>query len=219
MITVHHLDDSRSQRILWLLEELGEEYEIKEYKRDPQTKLAPRSLREIHPLGKAPIISHDGHNIAESGAITEYLVDAFDDGTLRPEAGSDDFLHYRYFMHYAEGSAMAPFLLKVVFSELPKQAPFLAKPVLKAVASTVDKMYISGQIRLHMRFWESELGLRTWFGGDSFSAADIQMSFPLEAAVSRVDVADFPNIRGFVDRIHERDAYKRALERGGPYNL
>jgi glutathione S-transferase len=219
MVTVHHLNNSRSQRILWLLEELGVDYDIEKYERNPKTKLAPKSLRKVHPLGKAPVVTHDGNAIAESGAIIEYLVDVFDDGALRPDPETPEFLQYRYFMHYAEGSAMTPFLLKVVFSELPRQSPLPAKPLMAVVAKTVDKMYISGQIDLHVDFWERELSQRPWFAGQYFTAVDIQMSFPLEAAVSNLDMSRYPKVRDFVERIHARPEYQAAIERGGEFEI
>ncbi len=219
MLTVHHLENSRSQRILWLLEELATEYEIKEYERDPKTMLAPKSLRDIHPLGKSPVITHDGNTIAESGAIIEYILDAFDDSSLRPDPGTPEFLRYRYFLHYSEGSAMSPFLLKVVFDQLPKQGPLLMRPLLSAVSKTVNNAYIAGQLRLHLKFIESKLQDHEWFAGPTFTAADIQMSFPLEAAIARLDCSAYPQIRAFIDRIHARPAYQQALTRGGPYTL
>lgn len=218
-VTLHHLENSRSHRILWLFEELGVDYELVEYERDPKTRLAPRELREVHPLGKSPVITHDGKTIAESGAIIEHIVDNYDDGTLRPEPGTDDYDRYRYFMHYAEGSAMSPFLLAVVFTELPKQGPFLAKPVLKGVSKAFDGMYISKQVRLHMKFWESELSTRPWFAGESFSAADIQMIFALQAARRYTRLDDYPKIADFLERAESRRGWKAAVERGGELNL
>ncbi len=220
MLTVHHLNNSRSQRILWLLEELEVNYEIKNYERDPKTMLAPKQLREIHPLGKAPVVTDEEHTVAESGAIIEYIVDEYGEGRLRPEPDSAEFQRYRYWMHYAEGSAMNPFLLHIVFDQLPKQGPWLARPVLGAVSKTVNDEYISGQVELHMSYWEVELSKRPYFAGHEFTAADIQMSFPLEAALARGADRDlYPNIHAQVEKLHERPAYDRALERGGDYAL
>lgn len=219
LLTVHHLNNSRSQRILWLLEELGIEYDLKRYRRDPQTLLAPRSLRDVHPLGKSPVVTDGERVLAESGAIIEYLVDEYGGGRLRPEAGSDEFLRYRYWMHYAEGSAMPPLLMKLVFMELPGASPFLVRPLVAAISSTVQKTYVDRQIELHARYWEEELARATWFVGEQFTAADIQMSFPLEAALSRTDMDAKPRVREFVQQIQSRAAYRRALERGGPYTL
>lgn len=222
MLTVHHLNNSRSQRILWLLEELEVEYEITGYERNPQTMLAPRELRKIHPLGKSPVVTDGDNTIAESGAIIEYIVDEYGQGRLRPEAGTAKFLRYRYWMHYAEGSAASPLLLKVVFDELPRQGPWLAKPLLKTISKLVGAQYIDPQINLHMKYWEDELSKQTYFVGDEFTAADIQMSFPMEAVAARLDeerLSKFPKIQAFVASIHERPAYKRAVERGGEFSL
>lgn len=220
MLTVHHLENSRSQRILWLLEELEVEYKIKHYERDPKTMLAPKALRDIHPLGKSPVVTHKGRTVAESGAIIEYIVDEYGEGELRPEPKTKEFRRYQYWMHYAEGSAMGPFLLHIVFDQLPKQGPWLARPVLGAVSKTVNKEYISGQVALHMDFWEQELAKRPYFTGDKFSAADIQMSFPLESSVARgADPDVYPKIHAQLEKLHDRRAYKRALERGGDYSL
>jgi glutathione S-transferase len=220
MLTVHHLNDSRSQRILWLLEELDVEYEIERYERNPETMLAPRELRDVHPLGKSPVITHEGRTIAESGAIIEYIVDEFDDGSLRPDPDTDAYRRYRYWMHYAEGSAMPQFLLKLVFGRLPDEVPFLVRPVAKLISKGVTSQYIDPQIARHMDFWEAELGERDYFAGDAFTAADIQMSFPLEAAMVRSpDMAEYPRITGLVERLRDRPAYERAIERGGSFSL
>ncbi len=217
MLTVHHLEHSRSHRILWLLEELEVEYEFQSYPRNPKTQLAPKELRDLHPLGKAPIVTHDGEVWAESGAVIETLLDEFGEGRLRPAEGTPEFRRYRYWMHYAEGSAMAPLLLKTVFSELPKQGPALARPVLKAVAHTVDKEYIGGQVQLHVDYWEEELAERPFFAGEEFTAADIQMSFPVVGAVERAGVqGEYPKVRAYVERLKSRPAYQRAVEKGGP---
>ena len=221
MIIVHHLNNSRSQRILWLLEELGLEYEIKRYQRDPKTMLAPPSLRAIHPLGKSPVITDDGVTIAESGAIVEYLVERYGNGRLIPAAGSPDKLRYTYWLHYAEGSAMPPLLLKLVFDRIEKgPMPLLVRPVGRAIARRAKSSFIEPQIRQHLDYLDAELGKAPWFAGDLFTAADIQMSFPLEAAAARAGLdASQPRLRDFLQRIHARPAYQRALERGGEYGL
>ena len=220
MIVVHHLENSRSQRILWMLEELGLPYEVKRYERDPETMLAPAALRAVHPLGKSPVISDGDKVLAESGAILEYLADAYGDGKFAPPAGSPDRLHYTYFMHYAEGSLMPLLLMKLVFTRLPQRAPMLMKPAAKALASGADTALIAPQLKNHLGFLERELSGRDWFAGSTFSAADIQMSFPLEAAAARAGLAtDYPKLGAFLDRIHARPAYKRAIDRGGPYAL
>lgn len=221
MIIVHHLNNSRSQRVLWLLEELGLDYEVKRYERDPKTMLAPPELRAVHPLGKSPVITDDGLTIAESGAIIEYLVDRYGNGRLAPAHGSAERLRYTYWMHYAEGSAMPPLLLKLVFDRIEKgPMPFIVKPVAKAIAQRAKRSFIEPQINRHLDYLESEIGRTKWFAGKSFSAADIQMSFPLEAAAARGGLnATRPKLVDFLDRIHKRPAYKRALERGGAYEL
>jgi glutathione S-transferase len=221
MLTVHHLNNSRSQRVLWLLEELGLPYEVKRYQRDPRTMLAPPELRAVHPLGKSPVITDGTRAIAESGAILEYLVERHGDGRLRPAAGSEDALRYRYFMHYAEGSAMPPLLLKLVFDRLERAPmPFFARPIARGIARKAKAGFITPQIDMHLAFLEAELAGRPWFAGDAFTAADIQMSFPLEAAAARGGLAaDRPRLLDFLQRIHARDAYQRALQRGGPYAL
>ena len=221
MITVHHLNNSRSQRVLWLLEELGLPYEIKFYERDKKTMLAPPELRAVHPLGKSPVITDGPLTVAESGAILEYLVDRYGEGRLKPPAGSAEALQYRYFMHYAEGSAMPPLLMKLVFDRIETAPmPFFAKPIAKGIAGKVKAGFITPQINNHLDFLESELGRRPWFAGGEFTAADIQMSFPLEAAAARGGLAaDRPRLMDFLQRIHAREAYQRALQRGGPYAL
>lgn len=221
MIVVHHLDNSRSQRVLWLLEELGLDYELKLYKRDPKTMLAPAALRKVHPLGKSPVITDNGQTLAESGAILEYLVEQYGAGRLIPAAGTPERLRYRYWMHYAEGSAMSPLLMKLVFDRIERAPmPFFAKPVARAIAGKAKSSFVQPQIDLHLNYLESELSKSEWFAGADFSAADIQMSFPLEAARSRGGLdSGRPRLMDFLSRIHAREAYRRALERGGPYEL
>jgi len=203
-ITLHHLENSRSQRVLWLLEELGLSYEVKRYDRNPTTMLAPPELRRIHPLGKSPIITHDGRTIVETGAIVEYLVELAD-GRLGAPAHRDDALRYRHFLHYAEGSLMPPLLLKLVLGRIP----FLGKRAQKRIQPMID---------VHLDWVESELAGRPWFAGDAFTAADVMMSFPLEAARSRggLDGAR-PATMAWLETIHARPAYGRALAAGGPY--
>mgnify|MGYP001819832690 FL=1 len=219
MITVHHLEDSRSQRVLWLLEELGVEYEIKLYKRDPKTMLGPDSLKRIHPLGKSPVVEDGERRIAESGAIMEYLVSQYGDGRLIPVEGSDERLAYSYWLHYAEGSLMPMMLLKLIFDRLAHPPmPLVMRPAAALIALGVKGKFITPRLKDQLDFIEGELAKSTWFAGDEFTAADIQMSFPLEAAVARGAIGeDRPHIRKFVTRIHSRPAYKRALKRGGPY--
>ncbi|MEJ8811854.1 glutathione S-transferase [Variovorax ureilyticus] len=222
MITVHHLDNSRSQRVLWLLEELGVPYEIVRYQRDPKTMLAPTSLRSVHPLGKSPVVTtEDGITLAESGAIVETLIERYGQGRLIPPAGTPEAVRYRYWLHFAEGSAMSPLLLKLVFDRIEKaRMPFFAKPIAKSIAQKAKSSFIMPNIRAHLDFMEAELSKSQWFAGDSFTGADIQMSFPVEAAAARGGLdASRPRLMAYLERIHARPAYRRALERGGPYGL
>ncbi len=224
MITVHHLNNSRSQRILWLLEELGLAYDIKRYERDPNTMLAPDSLFKVHPLGKSPVITDDRTDgdltIAESGAIVEYLVNRYGDGKLSPAPETDEKLRYTYWLHYAEGSAMPPLLLKLVFDMLESKTPFFLRKATKAITKQAKSSFINPQVALHLDYVNAELDKHPWFTGNNFTAADIQMSFPLEEAAGSGEVdPKRPAIRDFLDRIHARPAYQKALARGGEYDL
>ena len=221
MITVHHLNNSRSQRILWLLEELGAEYEIKRYQRDAATMLAPPSLRAVHPLGKSPVVTDGTETLAESGAILEFLIARYGNGRFIPPAGTPERLRYTYWLHYAEGSAMPPLLLKLIFDRVETgQMPFFVRPIAKGISKKVKSAFITPQITTHLDFMESELGKSEWFAGNDLTGADIQLSFPLEAAASRGGLdARRPKLWSFLERIHARPAYQRALVRGGPYEL
>ncbi len=221
MITVHHLNNSRSQRILWLLEELGLPYEIKRYQRDPKTMLAPPELRAVHPLGKSPVVTDDALTLAESGAIIEYLADRYGQGRLIPAQGTSERLRSNYWLHYAEGSAMPPLLLKLVFKRVETApVPFFVRPVAKGIAGKVQYGFVDPQIALHLSYMEGELTKADWFGGADFSVADIVLSFPLEAAAARGGLDHrYPHLQAFLQRIHARPAYQRALERGGEYSL
>jgi glutathione S-transferase len=204
MIIVHHLENSRSQRILWLLEELQMPYEVRRYERDRKTMLAPPELKRVHPLGKSPVIEHQGRVVAETGAIVEYLVELAE-GKLGPPANRDAVLRYRQFLHYAEGSMMPPLLALLVVGRLG----LLGKPARAPVQAMLDA---------HLEWLESELGGRDWFAGDEFTAADIMMSFPLEACRARAGLdARRPNLTDWLERIHARPAYGEALAKGGPY--
>ena len=218
MITVHHLNHSRSHRVLWMLEELELLYELKRYGRDPKTMLAPPELKAVHPLGKSPVITDGDLTLAESAAILEYLLERYANGRLMPAQGSADYRRVRYWMHYAEGSAMPPLLLKLVFDRVASgPMPFFIKPVARAIANGAHKAFIGPQLKTHLDYMEAELEKSPWFAGDSFSAADIQMSFPLEAARSRAGLAQSrPRLLAFLERIQQRPAYQRAVERGGP---
>jgi glutathione S-transferase len=217
MIVVHHLENSRSQRVLFMLEELGLEYEIIRYARDPDTQLAPPELARIHPLGHSPVITDGARTVAESGAILEYLAETYGGGRFVPPAGTEDRLRYTYFMHFAEGSAMPWLLLKLVFTTLPRKAPLLLRPLVSAISSGVNQKLVEPQLRSIFGFLEGELAERDYFAGGEFTAADVQMSFPLEAAASRMDMGRYPRLARYVERLHARPAYGRALERGGPY--
>ena len=222
MIRVHHLNNSRSQRVLWLLEELGVPYEVVRYQRDAKTMLAPSELRAIHPLGKSPVITDGDVTVAESGAIIEYLVERYGNGRLIPPAGSPARLRYTYWLHYAEGSAMPPLLLKLVFSHLAMAPgmPALIRPIARKISEGAQKSFINPQIRLHLDYLENELKGRAWCTGEEFTAADIQLSFPLEAAGARGGLDQrYPVLSALLQRWHARPAYQRALEQGGPYEL
>lgn len=221
MIRVHHLNNSRSQRILWLLEELGLDYEVVRYERDAKTMLAPRALKKLHPLGKSPLVEVDGLVLAESGAIVEYLVDHYDKARkLSPAHDSATRVGFNYWLHYAEGSLMPPLLMTLVFSRMKTAPmPFFVKPVARAIADKVMGSFVSPQLKLHLDYLESELIATGWFAGKKFSAADVQMSFPIEAAGARVGFKSRPHLQRFLEAIHARPAYKIALDKGGPYEL
>jgi len=221
MIIVHHLENSRSQRILWLLEELGVDYDIKRYGRDRQTGLAPPELLEVHPLGKAPVITDGDRTVAESGAIIEYLMDNFDDGTLRPAAGTPERLAYNYWLHYAEGTFAPLMLLSLIMGRIEDApVPFFLKPVPRGIAKKVRDGYLGPNVSRNLAFMESTLANSPWFCGERFSAADVQMSFALEAAEVRTDLsAEYPHLAAFLETIRARPAYQQALDKGGHYEL
>jgi len=216
MLTVHHLNNSRSQRVLWLLEELEVPYEIVKYERDPKTSLAPASLRAIHPLGKSPVVTDGATTVAESGAILEYLVETYGQGRLAPARGTPDFQRYRYFLHYAEGSLM-PFLVMRLVTSRMRKAPFLVRPVAKAIAGKVDAGFVTPNLERHVAFLNDELASREWFAGD-LSGADFQMLFPMQAIAARMHNAP-KRIGEWVARVEARPAYQRALAKGGTYAI
>ena len=219
MLTVHHLNNSRSQRVLWLLEELSLPYEIVRYQRQPDLR-APPELRAIHPLGKSPVITDNGNTIAESGAIIDYVVTTYGNGRLIPPPGTSERLRYTYWLHYAEGSAMPPILMKFMFTVMSRRAPALLRPLVARIVDPAMSSFVTPQLQQHMAFWESELGKSEWFAGNEFSAADIQMSYPLEAAAARSGLGQgHPKAMAFLERIHARPAYQRAIERGGAYMM
>ena len=220
MITLHHLEHSRSQRVLWLLEELGLDYEIKHYKRHPKTNLAPAELKAVHPLGKSPVITDGERALAESAVIIEYLARTYGDAQWAPATDDPAYWDFNYWMHYAEGSLMPPLLLKLVFTKVRTASPLLVRPIAAGIAEKVESSFIRGQIRTHFAHVEAHLAEHEWFAGNNISAADIQMSFPLEAAVARGTVGDdHPNVVEYVQRIQARPAYLRALEAGGDYEF
>jgi glutathione S-transferase len=218
MLTLHHLERSRSQRVLWMLEELEVPYEIARYQRDATTLQAPPELAAIHPLGKSPVIVDDGHTIAESGAIIEYLAERHGGGRFLPKRDTPEFLRYRYFMHYAEGSLMPPLLVAFLTGRVrAAPLPFFVKPIARKIADRLDGVFVEPNLRRHIAFLEDELGRSTWLAGDELTAADVQMSYPMEALVERAAAIPVgPRIRSFVARVKERPAYQRALAKGGP---
>ena len=221
MITVHHLEHSRSQRILWLLEELELDYEIAHYRRDSKTGLAPPELCDIHPLGKAPVLTDDDLTLAESGAIIEYLVRIYGGGRLRPADDTQAYLDYVYWMHYAEGTFMPLMIVSLILGRIETaKMPFFAKPVARGIAQKVRDGYLRRNVESNLDFMRATLSDRPWFAGGAFTAADVQMSFAIEAAEVRTDLAaNYPELADFLGRIRSRPAYQRALERGGPYEL
>lgn len=224
MIRVHHLENSRSQRVLWLLEELGVDYELVVYERDPETLLAPASLKAVHPLGKSPVITDEargGRAIAESGAIIEYLLEHHDpEGRLVPPVGSDERERYRFWLHHAEGSAMPPLVMRLVFSRLGQPpVPALVRPLGRQFARGVEENFLGPRITELRDFWEAELADSRWFAGETFTAADIQMSFPVLALEGRGGLEATPRLRDFLARCRERPGYRKAIERGGEFML
>jgi len=221
VIVVHHLNNSRSQRILWLLEELGLPYEVKRYQRDAKTMLAPPELRAVHPLGKSPVITDGELTLAESGAIVDYLASRYGNGRMIPDRQSQEYLRYVYWMHFAEGSMMPPLLLKLIFDRIETgPMPFFVRPVARKISQTAKNAVVLPNLDRLLDYMEGELGKHEWFAGPAFSAADIQMSFPLEAAAVRGGLdAGRPKLWGFLQKIHARPAYRRALDKGGKYEL
>ncbi|MDQ0454547.1 glutathione S-transferase family protein [Rhizobium paknamense] len=214
MITVHYLQHSRAHRILWLLEELGIDYQIRTYRRGADFR-GPSELKAVHPLGKSPVIEDDGRIYAESGAIIDYLIDTYGGAGLKPEAGSEAYTRYRYWLHYAEGSAMPVLFLKIVIARMPRQVPWLLRPLARMISKAMVNGFIDPQVVDHLTFWESELSKDGFFTGSTLTGADIAMSFPVEAAMTELPKSfAIPAIRRYLDAIRARPAYKRALERG-----
>ncbi len=206
MITLHHLNNSRSQRILWLLEELGVPYEIAAYQRNPETRLAPDSLKAVHPLGKSPVITDGAATVAESGAIIDYLIRVYGKGRFMPAFGTPDYNTYQHWMHFAEGSAMLPFMLGLYAGRLGE-------------AGAPLKPRIESEIANHLSYMEESLGNRDYFMGSEPSGPDFQLSFVAEIALTRGYLANYPRLTAYIARIHERPAYRRGLERGGPFDM
>lgn len=221
MIIVHHLNQSRSHRVLWLLEELGLAYDIRHYTRDPNTLRAPPELRQVHPLGKAPVLQDGELVLAESGAIIEYLVERYGQGELVPEPAMPERILYSYWLHFAEGSAMPPLLLKLVFARMPEAPmPWFVRPLARRFAKAASAAVAEPDIARNLDHMEQALSQTRWFAGHDFSAADIQMSFPIEASAARGGLdARHPNLQTFLTRIRSRGAYQRAVERGGAQDL
>lgn len=219
MLTVHHLNQSRSQRVLWALEELGVPYQIVRYQRE-KTMLAPESLKKVHPLGKSPVIDDDGLIVAESGAILEYLQEKYDSEQRFKPQEMPQKQDYRFWLHYAEGSLMPLLLMKLVFASLGKPpVPFGVRSIGKMLGKGVQKAYLNRQIETHARFIEAELEQRSWFAGNQLSMADIQMSFPVFALLARGGVENLPNLRAWKKRVEMRPAWQRAIVQGGPFDL
>jgi glutathione S-transferase len=224
MLIVHHLETSRSQRILWLLEELGVPYELKIYRRNPATRLAPPELKAIHPLGKSPVITDDGVVVAESGAIIEYLVEKYaataggELAHLQPAAGTAEHRQCRYWMHYAEGSLMNWLVMKLVFTTIPRRPmPFFARPIARAICGKVQAQMVDPNLQAATAFIEDHLSRHRWFAGSDLSMADFQMSFAVEALLSRATgTTACPHLRDYLARIRARPAYQRAESKGGP---
>jgi glutathione S-transferase len=217
MITVHHLNNSRSQRIIWLLEELGVPYDIQRYQRDATTMLAPPKLKKVHPLGKSPVITDGAVTVAETGAIVDYIIPRYGEGRLIPPADSSDRLRYTYWLHFAEGSAMPPLVMTLLFGEIPKRTPALVRPIARMIGKAVQSSYLGPMIDSQLDLMEAELGKSAWFAGEEMTAADVMMSFPVEAAAARNGLGARPKLVAWLAKVHARPAYKAALEKGGPY--
>ena len=217
MITIHHLEKSRSHRIIWLLEELQLEYNLKTYYRDQNTNLAPVELKEIHRLGKSPVVTVDDLVLAESGAIIETIIDKYGEGRFKPTENSPEMIRYRYWMHAAEGTLMPALVLKLIFTKLETAPPWFIRPISRAISRKINSAYIMPNIKNLLSYMESELSRYEWFAGDQFTAADIQMSYGVEALCNRDEVIkNCPNLKSYFEKIKAREAYQIAIEKGGP---
>ena len=218
MIVVHHLERSRSERIVWLLEEMGLPYEVKRYKRDPKTMLAPPELFKVSPLGHAPVVvDEDGAVLIESGAIIDTLLKRHEiEPRLRPDEGTPEHLAYTTFLHFAEGTMMPPLLIRLLFDAMAEKSPALARPLVKGLTSFPEKLYVGPNIKRTLDFLESELDRRTWFAGADFTGADIQMSFPVAMARQRGGLdGRWPKLMDFLKRIEARPAHRAAKAKIG----
>ena len=219
MITVHHLNQSRSQRVLWALEELSLPYQIVRYQRD-KTMMAPATLRKIHPLGKSPVLEDNGLILAESGAILEYLQETYDPGSQMKPQDRELKQQYRFWLHYAEGSLMPLLLMKLVFASLGKPpVPFGLRTLGKVLGQGVEKAYLNRQLETHARFLESSLEKHRWFAGDHLSMADVQMSFPVFALLERGGIDNLPRLQNWKKNVEMRPAWQRAIQQGGPFEI
>ena len=221
MITVHHLENSRSQRTLWMLEALGVDYDIKRYSRDPATSLAPPELKAVHPLGKSPVITDGDITVAESGAIVEYLMEQYSGGKLQPADTPEARRDYTYWLHYAEGTMMPLLIIALLLRRVDEaKVPFFVKPIARDITGKLREAYLDRNLAANMKFMESTLADRPWFTGDHLTAADIHMSFILEGLNVSTDLeSDFPNMAACLKRCHDDKNYQRAIERGGPFHL
>lgn len=216
-LTLHHLEFSRSRRIMWLFEELELEYEVKHYSRNPKTFRAPPELRKIHPLGKVPIVTDGEKVLVETGAMFEQLLETYANGRLQPEAGTEAAWQYKYFMHYAEASLMPPLLIRLIMSKVRSaKMPFFIKPIARGIVDKVESGFTAGELRLHTSYLDGILSEQPWFTGQDFTAADIMMSYPVEALVARGQQPDgtTTHLRDWVKRIRARPGYQRAMDRG-----
>ncbi|MAK63059.1 MAG: glutathione S-transferase [Ponticaulis sp.] len=216
MITVHHLENSRSLRILWLLEELGADFQVKTYKRNPKTNLAPEDYKALHPLGKAPVVTDGDITLAETGAIVEYFLDKFPNSTLRPHIGTPERIPYQYWMHASEGSLMSLLVLGLFLTRMETAPPFPIKQAVQIVTKKIRGFYHTPSLTSMYEYMNAELSQRTWFAGATLTGADIMMSYPVEAAAGRAGLDDrYPNILAWLERVQALPAYQRAVETGG----
>lgn len=219
MITVHHLNQSRSQRVLWALEELSLPYQIVRYQRE-KSMMAPPALKKIHPLGKSPVVEDNGVILAESGAILEYLQETYDSASQLKPSSPEQRLNYRFWLHYAEGSLMPLLLMKLVFTSLGKPpVPFGLRSLGKVLGQGVQKAYLNKQLETHARYLESWLAENSWFAGEHLSMADIQMSFPVMALLARGEINDLPHLNAWKKKVEQRPGWQRAIQQGGPFEI